>query len=50
MKDDIWVVVICIIVGICLGAAAMNSASRYLEIKHHAAHYDQQTGNFTWNQ
>ena len=42
--------IVCIIVGFLLGFGTCSSHLEKDAIKHNAAHYDTQTGSFTWNQ
>lgn len=54
MKDLLFSISLSFLVGIFVGisltAAAAQDALRRSTIKHHAAHYDSQTGNWEWNQ
>lgn len=57
MKSDdggFGIVVICVLIGVLLGYAIsfglVDDNWKHEAIKHHAAHYDATTGNFTWNQ
>jgi len=38
-----------IVIGILIGATGNEGDFHREAIRHHAAHYDTNTGNFTWN-